>query len=84
MLQCTRPGATGNSLATDVQMVFGRPAKRDRSDNVTLEPGEFFGRKFKLDQAHAGEFTITVSYTTNLEAKEYLLMVESSLLKAAD
>jgi len=80
----TKPQATGNSLSTDVQMVFGRPARRDRSDNVTLEPGEFLGRKFKLDQARAGEFTVTASYTTNPNASEYLLVVKSSVLKVTD
>jgi hypothetical protein len=62
-------------------MVFGRPAKQDGTDTMTLQPGEFVGRKFIFDQSRPGDIILTASYAEKLDASEYLLVVESSQLK---
>jgi len=65
-------------------MVFGRPGKPGDADTITLEPGEFLGRRFVFDQANPCAFTVSASYADKLDAKEYLLVVESAPMKMVE
>lgn len=69
---------------TSSPMVFERPAKGGQADWITLEPGECFGRKFHGDGFVLGDFKVSAFYLNKADASEYLLVVESSLLKVTD
>lgn len=74
-------GAGSKALPVNHPMVFGRPGKQGDDDAITLEPGEFLGRRFVFDQAKPGAFTVSASYADKLDATEYLLVVESAPMK---
>ena len=65
-------------------MVFGRLPKLGQADVITLEPGECFGRKFHVDGFPVGEFKVSAFYAKISDASEYVLMVESPVLKVVE
>ena len=84
IVRILKPATKDSPPPVSHPMIFGRTAKLGQADVIILEPWECFGRKFHVDGFPGGEFKVSAFYAKTSDASEYVLMVESPVLKVVE